>query len=281
MNTLKRYFVAESSFFKAVPALVWQLLFFYLPVLFIIALSFVYLPSRTLTFQYYSALLNSVYLGIIIRSLLLATGTVTLCLLVGYPIAYFLALRVRRFKTLLFFLMIVPFWTNLLVLAYAWFFLLDRDGLINSILLLLGIIDKPISMLNSTFATFLVMFYCYLPFMIMPLYSILEKFDVTLIEASKDLGATHWQTFFNIILPMSYPGIQTGFLVVFVPAFGEFAIPYLVGGDRQMYVGTLITHLFLIADKAAAGSAFTLLSCVVLLSIVVVVYRLLQRSSRT
>jgi spermidine/putrescine transport system permease protein len=221
--------------------------------------------------------MSFLYGAVIFRSFLLATGTVVLCLIVGYPIAYYLALRQQRFRTFIFFFLIIPFWTNLLVLAYAWFFLLDRDGLINSILLWLGIISKPLTILNTTFATFLVMFYCYLPFMIMPLFSTLEKFDKTLIEASKDLGASHWQTFFNIILPLSYPGIRTGFLVVFVPAFGEFAIPYLVGGDRQMYVGTLITHLFLIADKAYAGSAFAVVSCGILLTIVGLVYWLLQR----
>lgn len=281
LNDIKRTFSEQSSFFKAVPALVWQLLFFYIPVCFVATLSILDTQTWSFTLDHYRHLNNSLYAIVIIRSLFLALGTVLLCLMVGYPIAYYLALRVKRFRTLLFFFLVIPFWTNLLVLAYAWFFLLDRDGLINSVLIKLGIISIPLTLLNTTFATFLVMFYCYLPFMIMPLYSTLEKFDPTLIEASKDLGATHWQTFFNIILPLSLPGIKTGFLVVFIPAFGEFAIPYLVGGDRQMYVGSLITHLFLVADKVYEGAAFTILSCGVLLIIVAIVYGLLARRSKT
>jgi len=268
--------VRQASFFKAMPAIVWQILFFYLPVGFIAALSFWRVADRTLTLDYYINLFNPLYFLIIGRSFVLAAVTTLACLLVGYPIAYFLGLSESRFKNVCFFFLIIPFWTNLLVLAYAWFFLLDRDGLLNMILVKLSLISQPLSLLNTPLATFLVMFYCYLPFMIMPLFTILEKFDMTLIEASRDLGATAWQTFFKVIFPLSYRGIRTGFLVVFVPAFGEFAIPYLVGGDKQMYVGSLIMQLFLIADQKSAGAAFTVVSCLLLLIVVGIVYKLLD-----
>ena len=281
MGGLRKLLSDQASFFKAVPALVWQLLFFYLPVLFVAVLSVFNVSELAFTLVYYRSLFDWIYVAVIWRSLGLALGTVLICLFIGYPIAYYLAIRQNKYRSLLSFFLIIPFWTNLLVLAYAWFFILDRDGFINRLLIKIGFISEPLSLLNSTIATFIVMAYCYLPFMIMPLYSVLEKFDTTLIEASKDLGASHWQTFFKIILPLSYPGIGTGFLVVFVPAFGEFAIPYLVGGDKKMYVGSLITNLFLAADQAPQGAAFTVVSGAILLSLVGLVYFLLISRLKT
>lgn len=171
-------------------------------------------------------------------------------------------------KNIFLFFIILPFWTNLLVLTYAWFFILDRDGLFNLLLLKMGIIQEPFTLINNYFSIILVMFYCYLPFMIMPLFSVLEKFDLSLLEASKDLGANQWQTFLNVIIPITLPGIQAGFLLVFVPAFAEFVIPLLVGGDKFMFVGTLISHYFLIGQNKFIGSAFTVFSSCILFAIV-------------
>lgn len=267
----------NSSFFKAVPALLWQFLFFYIPLLFVIVLSFTDATTTGFTLKNYVLLLNSVYSSIIFRSLILAFLTATLCLIIGYPLAYFIALKKRSLKNVFLFFIILPFWTNLLVLTYAWFFILDRDGLLNSLLMNIGLITEPLALINNFFAIMIVMFYCYLPFMIMPLFSVLEKFDLNLIEASKDLGANQWQTLWNVIIPITMPGIKAGFLLVFVPAFGEFVIPLLVGGDKYMFVGTLISHYFLIGQNKFAGSAFTVLSSCVLFIVVFFVNIFVQK----
>ena len=129
----------------------------------------------------------------------------------------------------------------------------------------MGLINSPLKILNSMVAVILVMFYCYLPFMILPLFSSIEKFDLSLIEASLDLGASIKQTFLKIIFPLTLPGVRTGFFLVFVPAFGEFVIPMLLGGDKNMFVGSVISHYFLVTYDHATGSAFTVLSSIVLI----------------
>lgn len=265
----KTFFSAEVSFFWGVLALVWQVLFFYVPLSFLISTSVVmFLPSSQttyFTFDHYLALLDSVYAVVFLRSLLLALGTVTAALMIAYPVAYHLALRVKRLKTLWFALLVIPFWTNLLLLVYSWYFLLESDGLLNSVLMKIGLISEPLKMMNTPFAVYCGMIYCYLPFMLLPLYSSLEKIDNRLLEASADLGATYWQTFKNVVLPLTAPGIKTGILLVFIPSFGEFVVPALLGGDKNMYVGSVITHYFLTIRNVSQGSAFTCVSVCVLL----------------
>lgn len=259
----------ENSFFWGVLALVWQVLFFYVPLAFLLSTSFVmFMPSSHtsyFTLSHYVALLDPVYGIIFLRSLLLALGTVSATFIISYPVAYYLALRVQRLKTLWFALLIVPFWTNLLLLVYSWYFLLENDGLINSVLLTIGLISQPLRMMNTPFAVYCGMIYCYLPFMLLPLYTSLEKIDQRLLEASSDLGATSWQTFKNVVLPLTAPGIKTGVLLVFIPSFGEFVVPGLLGGDKNMYVGSVITHYFLSVRNVSQGSAFTCVSVLVLL----------------
>jgi len=248
----------ESSLFVALPALVWQLLLFYLPIGFVIGMSISYVP-------YYTNIFNLLHFKIIGRSLMLALITSILCLACAYPVAYYLALQIKRYKNIWLFFLMLPFWTSFLVLAYAWFFVLDNYGLINMLLMKLHIIKQPLYLLNTPFAVYMVMLYCYVPFMILPIYTVLEKLDKRLLEASRDLGATKWQTWTNVTLPLSYPGIRTGFLLVFVPSFGELAIPVLMGGGRNFYVGNLISYYYLVAQDSMAGAIFTCLSGVVLL----------------
>jgi len=265
----KAYVQKENSFFWGVVALVWQALFFYLPLSFLLTTSFVkYVPSTGASYfslDYYLSLFQPVYGSIIIRSLLAASCTVLVTLAIAYPTAYYLALKVSdRWKTILFALLILPFWTNFLLLVYSWYFLLENDGLVNTILLKCGLIATPLHLMNTTGAIYFGMFYCYIPFMLLPLYSSLEKLDPRLLEASADLGANYGQTLRNIIIPLTASGIRTGALLVFVPAFGEFVIPALLGGDRTMYVGSVITHYFLTIRNVPLGSAFTCVSALVL-----------------
>ncbi len=258
----------DNSFFYGVIALVWQGLFFYLPISFLITSSFIKYAYSThdpyFTFDYYKTLLDPVYGYIVLRSLLAAVCTVIVTLVIAYPVAYYLALKVEKWKSILFALLILPFWTNFLLLVYSWYFLLENDGIINTLLLKLGLIATPLHLMNTTGAIYFGMFYCYLPFMLLPLYSSLEKLNPRLLEASADLGASFWQTLKNIIIPLTSAGIKTGSILVFVPAFGEFVIPALLGGDKTMYVGTVITHYFLSMRNVPLGSAFTCISTIVL-----------------
>ena len=273
MKNTRSFFSEEQSFFWGVIAFVWQLLFFYLPISFLISTSFIeYLPSLGIshfTLSFYKSLLNPIYANIFFRSFCLAAVTVIVTLLIAYPVAYYLAIKVKKFKNVLFALLILPFWTNLLLLVYAWYFLLENDGLVNNFLLWIGIIKQTLHLINTLFSVYMGTIYCYLPFMLLPLYSVLDKFDTRLLEASADLGASYLQTFRKIIIPLTYPGIKTGAILVFVPAFGEFVIPALLGGDKNMYVGSVITHYFLTVRNVALGSAFTCLSTVVLIGIFV------------
>lgn len=272
--TIKRWISAESALFLSMPALLWHVLFFVIPTGMLILMSIVsYHPESglTLSFSYYYALFNGLYAKIIIRSLGLALIVSCLCFLVGYPIAYYIGIQKRDYKTFFISFLILPFWTNILIHIYAWFFVLEKNGFLNNLLLALGIIKEPLSLLNNLFAVILVMFYCYLPFMVLPIISNLEKFDMQLIEASYDLGASGRQTFFKIIFPLSLPGIKTGFFLVFVPAFAEFVIPLLLGGDKFMYVGTLIAQFFLVTQEQSMGTAFTVFSSIILVAVALII----------
>jgi spermidine/putrescine transport system permease protein len=263
------FFAENASFIFVVPAVLWQLFFLYVPLCLVVYMSFQFGAEITgFTFDHYKLILSSSpYFYIIGRSVVIAACVACLCLMCAYPVAYYLALKVsRRWKNVLLFLLTLPFWTNFLIQIYSWVFVLDQNGLINMVLLKLGIIQEPLHMINNTGAIFFVMLYYYLPFMIMPLYSILEKIQHDLLEASMDLGATHWQTFRRITLPLSMSGIKTGVFLVFVPAFGEFVIPAIIGGAHHLFVGSLISHYFLVARDSQLGAAFTIVSGFVLLT---------------
>ncbi len=252
------------------PALIWQVLFFYLPLCILIFSSFLG-GERTsgweqFTLANFRPLLKASYFGIMLSSFTLAISTTCICLVVAYPLAYFIAFSAKRFKTLLLILLIVPFWTNFLLHVSAWFFVLERQGFVNTMLLNFGIIKEPIHMLNSWFAVALMMIYYYLPFMVLPIYSSLERFDKRLVEASLDLGANFRQTFLGVVLPLTMPAVTVGFFLVFIPAFGEFIIPEVMGGDKFFFVGNVVTQYILGESTVALGAAFTLLSCLFLLT---------------
>jgi len=267
VKRFREIFQQELPFFIGVPALVWQVLFLYVPICYLVFLSVtkVDVDGVAFTLGRYAEFFQVPYLRVLLRSLILATGNAVLCVSVGYPIAYYLAVRAHaRSKSLLLMLLMLPFWTNFLVQVYAWFFVFERQGLLNTVLMRLHIIQEPLYILNTTLAIWIIMLYCYLPFAIMPMYAILEKFDVRLLEASYDLGARAWQTFLRITLPLSMSGVMTGFFLVFIPSFGEFVIPGLAGGDKQMFVGSLISHYFLTAGDEYTGATFTCLGALVL-----------------
>lgn len=272
---IKKLFGEAVPFALGVPGLIWQGLFFYVPLLVVILLSF-----KSLSFEYFIPFFAWNYGVVVLRTVVLALATATLCLLISYPVAYWIAFNARRWKDILLFFLFIPFWTTYLLHVYAWMFVFEREGALNVVLRHLGIISEPVHFLNTTFAVLVVMVYCNLPFMILPIYSSLEKFDVRLFEASYDLGATWWQMLWRVLIPLSMPGIRSGFFLVLVIAFGEFAIPELIGGDRIMYVGTIVAHYTVSSKTASLGAAFTLLTSLILLSVTVFIYGVTRRVAK-
>lgn len=253
----------ELPFFCAVPAVVWHIFFAIVPVVIILLMSFRVVDDGGLlawSLEHYVAICTQNHALILLRSLFLAAFTAITCLVMGYPVAYYLAFYAARWRIFLLLLVALPLLTNFLTLAYAWFFVLDRTGLLNRLLLFFNIIGEPLIFVYTMPAVLCVMVYCFLPFMIMPLYAALEKIDRRLLEASQDLGATPWQTFLRVTLPLSLSGIKTGLLLVFIPAFGEFVIPIVVGGSRYLYVGSTIMHYLMHPASERIGGAFTVVS---------------------
>jgi spermidine/putrescine transport system permease protein len=266
----------NKSFAMALPAVLWQGIFLYVPVVFIIGISFLKgldgSVFKNITLGNYDTLMNSSYFITIYRSVVLAFSTALMCLILAYPTAYFLAIKVKKYKNLLFFLLILPFWINFLVKAYSWFFILDHNGFVNSFLIKIGLISTPFHILNTPIAVYIVMVFCYLPFMILPLYNSMAKIDKFLLEASSDLGATAGQTLWHITIPLSMAGITSGFFLVLIPSFGEFVIPTLLGGGKTMYVGSMISYFFLETKNVFLGSAFTCLSGLALIFVALSIY---------
>jgi spermidine/putrescine transport system permease protein len=274
---MNKVFSKYSNFFVGTPAIIWQIIFLYFPLFFIIILSFLKISEHGIIEHFslhnYSIFFSSMYIRVFLRSLALALFTAISCLFIAYPVAYYLAFARRRIQNILLFLLIVPFWTNFLLHIFAWFFVLERDGVLNNILRSLNIIQTPLHFLNSLFAIGLMMIYYYLPFMVFSLYASLERFDRRLLEASLDLGATWFQTIKRIMIPLTLPGIKTGFFLVLVPAFAEFAIPELMGGDRIMFVGSVISYYILGSQTISLGAAFTLISSIILLAVILIMYK--------
>jgi putrescine transport system permease protein len=205
--------------------------------------------------NYQVLLQDSLYLNTFLYSLKVAAISTVLCLLLGYPMAYAIARSAPTTRNLFLMLIILPFWTSFLLRVYAWIGLLKTNGVINTTLLSLGIIDQPLVLLYTDFAVYVGIVYSYLPFMILPLYSNLEKHDLTLLEAAADLGARPFKAFFKITLPLSMPGIVAGCLLVFIPAVGEFVIPSLLGRTDQLMIGTVLSAQFFGARNWPVASA--------------------------
>jgi putrescine transport system permease protein len=198
---------------------------------------------------------DSLYLFSYFKSLEVAAISTAILLAVGYPIAYGISRCPRRLQPVLVMLVILPFWTSFLIRIYAWINILQRDGLLNDVLLMLRIVDQPVAWLSSDTAIYIGMVYSYLPFMVLPLYATLEKMDETLLEAAADLGCTRRKAFWLVTLPLSLPGVAAGTLLCFIPIVGEFVIPDLLGGSDSSMIGqTLWTEFFSNRDWPAASA---------------------------
>jgi spermidine/putrescine transport system permease protein len=204
----------------------------------------------------YRRTLEPAYLWIAWRSLWMAAATTGLCILIGYPVAYYIALVApRRRVNLLLALAVIPFWTSFLIRTYAWMLILRTGGLVNTILMHTGLIHEPLDLLYGQFAVMVGLVYGELPFMILPLYASLEKLDRTLLEAASDLGAGRMARFWRVTLPLSGSGIAAGVVLVFIPALGQFIVSDLLGGAKSMLVGNLIQNQFASVGNKPFGSA--------------------------
>lgn len=242
---------------------IWLLLFFLVPFLIILKISFAssliarppYTPlwewasdgtlQISLLFSNYQFLIEDpLYIVGYLNSLKIAAVSTLLCLIIGYPIAYGIARSTPATRNVLLLLVILPFWTSFLLRIYAWMGLLNKQGVINNVLVGLGILDQPITMMNTEFAVYVGIVYSYVPFMILPIYVNLEKMDMSLVEAAMDLGSRPSRVFLDVTLPLSIPGIVAGSLLVFIPATGEYVIPALLGSPSNPMIGRVLFDEF-------------------------------------
>lgn len=235
-----------QSWILATPALGWLLFFFLVPYFIVVLYSFltptIYDIKPILTLESYREVLDLNYLKSFWLSFRLAFETTIICILLGYPVAYFIARSSDRVKNILLILIIIPFWTNFIIRIFAWRIFLSPNGVMNQVLLALHIVQEPLRMLRTDFAVIMVMVYVYLPYMILPLYGVLEKLDFTLLNAAMDLGANEKQAFRKITLPLSQEGLFAGSILVFIPSLGAYIIPQLVGNQNFLYIGQVITY---------------------------------------
>lgn len=217
-------------------------------------------------------LTDKLYALTYLKSVMLAASATMLCLLLGFPMAYGIARSGPATRSILLLLIVLPFWISFLLRIYAWMGLLNNYGVINNLLMWIGAIDQPIQFMYTDFAMLIGMTYSYLPFMILPLYATLERMDLDLVDAAQDLGATRTEAFWDITWPLARPGVIAGCLLVFIPAMGEYVIPYLLGGGESLLIGRVLFDEFFVARDWPLASSVA----IVLLLILVVPIMLLQ-----
>jgi putrescine transport system permease protein len=289
---LKRLGFRGRNAVAAVPYL-WLVVFFLIPFVIVLKISF---SSTQIAMPPYEPLLHwtgekllqiklnfnnfaflvedSLYWKAYLNSIMVAGISTIICLLIGFPVAYAIARSNPATRNVLLLLIVLPFWTSFLLRVYAWIGILKNNGLLNNLLISLGLIDQPIQMLQTDFAVYVGIVYSYLPFMILPLYANLEKMDLTLLEAAADLGCKPWQAFYKITLPLAKPGIIAGCLLVFIPAVGEFVIPSLLGDPGMLMIGKVLwTEFFNNRDWPVASAV-----AIALLLFLVIPIMLYQRA---
>jgi putrescine transport system permease protein len=279
---LQRFGISGRGLVVMLPYL-WLMLFFVVPFVIVLKISFSdvdlaippYKPliewigknslAIKINFNNYAFLFtDALYLNALLNSIKVAFISTLVCLLIGYPMAYGIARSPPGTRNVLLLLVILPFWTSLLLRVYAWIGLLKANGVINNILIHLGLVNEPLTLLYTPFAMYIGIVYSYLPFMILPLYATLEKMDWQLLEAAEDLGCRPYQAFYKITLPLSRNGMLAGSMLVFIPAVGEFVIPALLGGPNALMIGRVLWDEFFSNRAWPVASAVAILLLVIL-----------------
>ena len=267
----------RQGFLLALPAYVYLLVFFAFPVAIVVVYSFATrnrFGGTDLTgwnFDSYVRLGEPVLRGILVRSLTLAVITTVICLLLAYPFSYFLATRRPTVRNVMLVFVMIPFWSNFLVRNYAWRVLLGSDGPVSQLTQFLGLGETRI--LFTPTAVVIGLVYGFLPFMILPLYAAIERIDWSLLEASRDLGASGFQTFRHVTVPSSMPGVIAGSILVFIPSLGAFVTPEILGGGREVLLGSFIVSQFLEARNWPVGAATSTVLMAVMLASALVYFR--------
>lgn len=274
---------------------VWMLLFFLIPFAIILKISFaevqIAIPPYTDLVSYAEEKLNVVfnlgnylyllddemYLDSYLQSIQVATIATLLCLLIGYPMAWAIVHSSPAMRNALLMLVVLPSWTSFLIRVYAWIGILKNNGLINNLLMWLGIIDEPLTLLHTNAAVYVGIVYAYLPFMILPIYTALMRMDYSLLEAASDLGARPYRTFLSITLPLTKSGIIAGSMLVFIPAVGEFVIPELLGGPDSLLIGRVLWQEFFNNRDWPVASAVAVIMLIILMVPIIWFYRYQRR----
>jgi len=274
-NPILKYLSSILKYLATIlPAMLWMVGFFVIPLLFILVVSFCTRGEvgnivYKFTLSNYTKLLNPLYINIFFKSILIAIYTTELCLLLGYPFAFIIANVNKKFKPILLLLIILPFWTNSLVRTYAMIILLRTEGIINTVLLHLHLINVPLNLMYNNTAVMIGMLYMMFPFMVLPLYTSIEKLDKRVLDAASDLGATPFYKFLKVTLPLTKSGIVSGSILVFIPTLGLFFVTDLMGGSKVILMSNLIKNQFLTARDWPFGSAISVILIIFMLSIII------------
>ncbi len=256
------------------PVVLWLAFFVAIPLIYVFIMSFCSIDKNSFNVVYefsienYKRLVDPNYVQIYIQSLLIAALTTIVCIALAYPFSYLIARTVSKKKAILYMLVIIPFWTNSLIRIYGWRTFLGTNGWLNQLLQLLHITSEPVQFLFNRGTTVLGMVYCLFPFMVLPLYTAIEKLDKNLLEASSDLGARGYKTFINVILPLTMSGIFSGSIMVFIPTLGFFFVSDILGGGNSDVIGNLIERQFQSGNNWPLGAALSIILIVITLLLV-------------
>jgi len=260
------------------PVTLWLVFFVAVPLLYVFVMSFCSLDQNYnvvfhFTMENYARLFDINYLEIYVQSLVIAFLTTVICLVLAYPFSFLIARTTSRYKAVLYMLVIIPFWTNSLIRIYGWRTFLGANGWLNHVLISAGIVDTPLDLLFSKGATILGMVYCLFPYMVMPLYTAIEKLDRNLLEASADLGARKVTTYRKIVIPLTASGIFSGSIMVFIPCLGLFFVSDILGGGNSDIIGNLIERQFQSGNNWPLGSALS----IILIAVTLLLVKLYQK----
>jgi putrescine transport system permease protein len=283
----------QSRFWIVAIPFLWMFFFFFVPFLFVLKISFSelslgmppYLPIvermshdvialKIHIGNYLYLVLDDLYVRAYLNSLFMAGISTVICLLIGFPMAYAIVHMPKRSQPFLLLMVVLPFWTSFLIRVYAWVGILSDQGVLNSFLLSLDLIEAPIRFLHTDFAVILGIVYCYLPFMVLPIYVALQKIDLSLLEAAYDLGCRPFRAFWYVTVPMAWSGIVSGSLLVFIPAVGEFVIPELLGGSDSLMIGRILWNEFFTNRDWPVAAAVAIAMLVFLVFPIVLLQRL-------